>query len=59
MTDRVTPVGGLPSAVCRVTVTMLPSGNGVTGNPSTLLVPAGDVPSKIVVPFGPVMVTVI
>ena len=59
MTDRVTSCAGLPSSVCSVTVTTLPSGNGTTGNPVTVLVSAGDVPSKITVPFGAVMVTVI
>ena len=59
MTDRVTYFGALSLGVCSETVTLLPSGNGVTGNPVTVLVPAGDVPSKILVPFGAVMVTVI
>ena len=59
MTDRVTFPAGLSSDVCSVTVTVLPSGNGVTGNPVTVLVPGGDVPWKIVVPFGALMVTVI
>ena len=45
MTDRVTYFGGLLLGVCSETVTLLPSGNGVTGNPVTVLVPAGDVPS--------------
>lgn len=60
MTDRVTPVAGLSSSrVVSFTVTMLPSGNGLTGNPVTVLVSFGDVASKILVPFGAVMMTVI
>ena len=59
MTDRVTSPAGLSSFVYSVTFTTLPSGNGPTGNPVTVLVSAGDVPWKITVPFGPVMVTVI
>ena len=59
MTDRVTYSAGLSSDVCSVTFTVLPSGNGVPGNPVTVLVPGGDVPWKIVVPFGALMVTVI
>ena len=58
MTDRVTYSAGLSSDVCSVTFTVLPSGNGVTGNPVTLLVTAGDVALKITVPFGAVRVTV-
>ena len=58
MTDRVTYSAGFSSDVLSVTVTMVPSGNGVTGNPVTLLVPAGDVALKITVPFGAVRVTV-
>ncbi len=59
MTDRVTSCGGAPSDVCSVTVTVLPGGNGVTGNPVTLSVSAGDVPVKSTSPLGPVTVTVI
>jgi hypothetical protein len=58
MTDRVTYSAGLLSDVLSVTVTVVPSGNGVTGNPVTLLVSAGDVALKITVPFGAVRVTV-
>lgn len=58
MTDRVTLSAGLSSGVCSVTFTVVPSGNGVTGNPVTVLVPDGDVASKILVPFGAVMTTV-
>jgi hypothetical protein len=59
MTDRVTSVAGLPSGVFSVTVTVLPAGNGLTGNPVTLSVSAGDVPVKSTSPLGPVTVTVI
>ena len=49
----------LPSAVTGITVNVLPSGKGSTGNPVTELVPGGDVSLNRTVPSGAVIITMI
>ena len=59
ITDRVTFCGGWPSLVTKVTLMVVPSGKGSTGNPVTVLPLVEVIRLTTVVPSGEMISTVI